>query len=130
MLGPAIGPIAGGFITEKTTWRWMFYATSIADAIIQLSGLFFLQETYAPTLLQRKKSKLIKATGNTALHTPYDKLGRTLAKTLRVSLVRPFRLLATQPIVQVLAIYMAYLYGLIYVFLSTFPDLWEQRYGE
>ena len=45
LLGPAIGPIAGGFITEKTTWRWAFYATSIADAVIQIFGLFFLRET-------------------------------------------------------------------------------------
>jgi hypothetical protein len=48
---------------------------------------------------------------------------------LRVSLVRPFRLLLTQPIVIALALYMAYLYGLMYLLLSTFPTLWEQRYG-
>jgi len=45
LLGPAIGPIAGGFITQNSTWRWAFYATSIADAIIQIFGLFFLRET-------------------------------------------------------------------------------------
>lgn len=43
---------------------------------------------------------------------------------LRASLVRPFRLLATQPIVQVLAVYMAYMYGMMYLMLSTFPALW------
>lgn len=31
---------------------------------------------------------------------------------------------------QVLAIYMAYLYGLMYLVLSTFPRLWSERYGE
>jgi multidrug resistance protein len=55
LLGPAVGPIAGGFITENTTWRWVFYSTTIADALIQASGFFFLQETYAPVLLHRKK---------------------------------------------------------------------------
>jgi multidrug resistance protein len=48
LLGPAIGPIAGGFISMKTTWRWVFRATTIADAAIQIAGLFFLQETYPP----------------------------------------------------------------------------------
>jgi multidrug resistance protein len=56
LLGPAIGPLVGGFITENTTWRWLFYATTIADGLIQFSGMFFLQETYPPVLLRRKKN--------------------------------------------------------------------------
>jgi multidrug resistance protein len=130
LLGPAVGPIAGGFVAMNTTWRWVFYATTIADAIIQISGLFFLQETYAPVLLQRKKVALIKETGNEALHTEFDRPDRTVAKALRISLTRPFKLLGTQVIVQVLAIYMAFLYGLMYLVLSTFPALWESEYHE
>jgi multidrug resistance protein len=130
LLGPAVGPVAGGFITENTTWRWVFYATTIADALIQFGGLFFLQETYPPVLLHRKKMKLIKETGNESLHTEYDRPDRTVFKTLQVSLSRPFILLGTQVIVQVLAFYMAYLYGLMYLVLSTFPKLWEEEYNE
>ena len=102
-----MGPIAGGFITENTTWRWVFFATTIADGFIQLLGLVFLQETYPPVLLGRKKQRLIKETGNEALRTEYDRPDRTVLKSLRVSLVRPFRLLGSQIIVQVMAIYMA-----------------------
>lgn len=64
------------------------------------------------------------------LHTEFDNPDRTLVKTLKVALQRPFRLLGTQPIVQVLACYMAYLYGLMYLMLSTFPRLWETVYGQ
>ncbi|KAH8678905.1 MFS multidrug transporter-like protein [Tricladium varicosporioides] len=130
LLGPAVGPIAGGFITENTTWRWVFHATTIADGLIQVMGLFFLQETYPPVLLHRKKKRLIKETGNEALHTEFDTPNRTITKTLRISLIRPFKLLGTQIIVQVLALYMAYLYGLMYLVLSTFPALWENDYHE
>ena len=130
LLGPAVGPIAGGFITENTTWRWVFYATTIADAVIQFSGLFFLQETYPPVLLHRKKMKLIKETGNEQLHTEWDDPKRTVAQTIKTSLIRPFRLLGTQIIVQVLAVYMAVLYGLFYLVLSTFPTLWSDVYHE
>ncbi|CZT45452.1 related to multidrug resistant protein [Rhynchosporium secalis] len=130
LLGPAVGPVAGGFIAENTTWRWVFYSTTIADAIIQVAGLFFLQETYAPVLLHRKKKQMIKDTGNEALHTEFDRPDRTIVQTLRISLSRPFKLLFTQVIVQVLALYMAYLYGIMYLVLSTFPGLWENDYGE
>ncbi|TVY46190.1 Efflux pump [Lachnellula occidentalis] len=130
LLGPAIGPIAGGFVTENTTWRWVFYATTIADGFIQVIGLFYLQETYPPVLLHRKKQALIKETGNEALHTEYDHPDRTVMKALSISFGRPFKLLGTQVIVQVLALYMAYLYGLMYLVLSTFPTLWETEYHE
>ncbi|KAF7947838.1 hypothetical protein EAE96_008915 [Botrytis aclada] len=130
LLGPAVGPIAGGFIAENTTWRWIFYATTIADAVIQIIGLFFLQETFPPVLLGRKKNKLIKETGNQDLHTEWDVPDRTIFKALSISLTRPFKLLGTQIIIQVLAVYMAYLYGIMYLVLSTFPGLWEGVYKE
>jgi len=130
LLGPVVGPIAGGFIAQNTTWRWVFYSTTIADGLIQFFGLFFLQETYAPTLLHRKKMRLIKETGIEALHNEWDDPNRTVAATLRISLSRPFRLLGTQIIVQVLAIYMAYLFGVMYLVISTFPALWEGVYHE
>jgi multidrug resistance protein len=130
LLGPALGPIAGGFITENTTWRWVFYATTITDGLIQAFGLFFLQETYPPVLLKRKKKKLIKETGNTALFTEWDNPNRTIIQSLKTALARPFRLLATQIIIQILAIYMAYLYGIMYLVLSTFPTLWTNVYHE
>jgi len=135
LLGPAVGPIAGAFIAQNTTWRWAFYSTTIADAVIQAAGVFFLQETYGPVLLTWKKRRLIKETGNQALHTPYDRESdRTVAKMLRVALERPFRMITTQVIVQALALYNLYLYGLIYIVLTSFPSLWSgpepKGYGE
>lgn len=129
LLGPAVGPIAGAFVTQRTTWRWIFYATTIADAVIQVAGLVWLKETYAPVLLQRRRDKLIKETGNQALYTEFDD-DRALAKKLGVALTRPFKLLGTQVIVQVLAAYLMFLYGQLYLQLSTFPKLWETRYHE
>lgn len=128
LLGPAIGPIAGAFISENISWRWIFFVTTIADALIQIAGLFFLRETYTPVLLRWRKDKLVKETGNSALHTDFDDPDRTVSSTLATAVVRPFRMLFTQPIIQVLALYMMYLYGLMYLVLSTFPTLWAS-YG-
>jgi MFS family permease len=130
LLGPAVGPIAGGFIAETTTWRWIFYSTSIVDGIIQIIGLFALQETHAPTLLKRKAQRLRKETQDPTWHTEFEKKTVSLAATLSVSLRRPFILLGTQPIVQVLAVFMAYIYGLMYLMLASFPTLWTDYYGE
>lgn len=98
--------------------------------MIQTAGLFLLQETYEPTLLQRRARRLRKETGNMALHTEYDTPEKSFINILRTALIRPIRLISTQPIVQVLALYMAYLYGLIYIVLSTFPTVWKDLYGQ
>ncbi|RAK96857.1 putative efflux pump antibiotic resistance protein [Aspergillus ibericus CBS 121593] len=124
LLGPAVGPIAGGFIAENTTWRWVFYATSIADGLIQVAGLFFLRETYAPVILQKRAQKLRKETNDPDYQTEFERQNKTLLQVMRGALIRPFRLLATQPIVQTLAAYMAFIYGTMYLVLSTFPSLW------
>ena len=130
LLGPAIGPIIGGFIAANTTWRWVFWSTTILDAVIQFFGFFFLQETYAPILLQRKAAKLRKETGDPKYYTEFDNSDRRITNILGRALYRPFRLLLTQPIIQVIAAYMAYLYGMMYLLLSTFPGLWTGPYHE
>ena len=124
LLGPAIGPVAGGFVAENTTWRWIFYATTIANGIAMLLGVIFLQETHAPVLLDRMKRRRIRETNNKDWHTNDDKTERNLRTTIMRSLSRPFVLLFTQPIVQVLALYLAYIYGVVYLVLASFPDLW------
>lgn len=124
LLGPAVGPIAGAFITEHTSWRWVFYATSIVDGVIQLAGLFFLRETYGPRILKLRAKRLRKETNDAEYQTEFERQNKTLTQVLRTALVRPFKLLGTQPIVQVLSLYMAYTYGMMYIVLSTFPLLW------
>jgi multidrug resistance protein len=129
LLGPAIGPIAGGFIAEYSDWRWVFYATCIAAIFIQCLGFFLLQETYAAEILRSKKAKLIKQTGNKELHTEFETPNRKLSKHLSAAFERPFRLLFTQPIVQILALYIGYVYGVMYLVLASFPMLWRDQYG-
>ena len=64
------------------------------------------------------------------LTTVYDDGHMTVAKKIRLSLVRPFRLLFTQPIVQFLSLYMFFIFGLVYIVLSIFPTLWMDTYHE
>ena len=130
LLGPAVGPIAGGFIAQYSTWRWSFWATSIVDVFVQVVGLFYLQETYGPKVLKNKAKRLRKETGNQDLYTEFDDAETTLIMKLQRSFSRPFILMGTQPIVQVLGLYMAYLYGVIYLVLGSFAPLWTEVYHE
>uniref|UniRef100_A0A093V9F7 Putative transporter n=1 Tax=Talaromyces marneffei PM1 TaxID=1077442 RepID=A0A093V9F7_TALMA len=110
LLGPAVGPIAGGFIAENTTWRWCFYSTSILTGVIQFAGLFILQETYGPKLLNRKAKNYAK---KLKIHP-----GTPNMKTQVAPLPLSYQQLCAAPL------FMAYIYGLMYLMLASFPTVW------
>lgn len=130
ILAPLVGAIIGGFISQNINWQWTFYISSFLSIAIQILGLFFLEETYPPLLLRRKKARQMQATGANNLYTEFDYLDEGRMKVLSTNLLRPFKLLATQPIIQVLALYNAYLYGNIYMLYADFINLWTEVYGE
>ena len=89
-------------------------------------GLTFLTETFAPVILRQRNT--------TVPGSEHDDPGRrllvALKKLITVDLPRPAMLLGTQPIIQALALYMAYLYGLNYLTISTYQTLWQDEYGQ
>lgn len=114
ILGPVIGPIAGGFISEYSTWRWVFWSTSITAVAVQVVGFLWLKESHPATLLKWKRERLVKETGNTKLYTEESAKAESLPVKIGYALLRPLRMFTTQPIVFCISIYMAYLFGVTY----------------
>ena len=124
-LGSAIGAIAGGFVVQKYSWRWLFWGTSVFVACCLVCGFLFVRETFAPVILRRKRAKEMADVDAGALST-----SKTLKRILIVDLPRPFVLLGTQPIIWALGLYMAYLWGLNFLMISTYQALWRERYHQ
>ncbi|KAH8658376.1 major facilitator superfamily domain-containing protein [Xylariales sp. PMI_506] len=129
ILGPVLGPVAGGWIAEYSTWRWVFWSSSIAAMVVQIYGIFGLQESHGATLLRQKKDRLIKETGNNDLYLGGDADLPFRSKIL-IAVSRPIRMFCTQPIVMLISTYMAYIFGLNYLFIATFPEVWSGVYNE
>src|SRR6202008_1919394 len=45
MVGPVLGPVLGGWLTENYTWRWVFYINLPIGALAFLGITTFLQDT-------------------------------------------------------------------------------------
>jgi hypothetical protein len=118
-------------MSEYTSWRWCFWVIVLANIVVQVIAFFFLRETYAPRLLQLKARALRASTGNPKLQTKWEQSDddRTLIGLLRIALSRPWVMLGTQPIVQLFALYQAFNFGTLYLLISSFPALFEGRYG-
>ncbi|PPJ59727.1 hypothetical protein CBER1_10611 [Cercospora berteroae] len=132
LTGAAIGPIVGGYIVEYSTWRWMFWATTIFQAAAEIVTLPIIHETYAPLLLQRHAAKLRNETGDSRYHTETEirSQGHSTFKILSNSLTRPLRLLAFHPTIQVQALLGGINYGLLYFALASFSNLIVSNYGQ
>ncbi|KAI0531708.1 MFS multidrug transporter [Xylaria digitata] len=126
LLGPALGPILGAYISEGTNWRWIFWITSIASVVVIAIAIIFLHETYEPRIEQLRRL----ADKSSSKSTISSQRPKVFLELMRTNLQRPFRMLGTQVIIQLLAAYMALLYGTMFLFLFMYPLLWTEQYGE
>ncbi|CAG8890149.1 unnamed protein product [Penicillium egyptiacum] len=129
LLGPAIGPILGGIITEKIGWRWLFWVLSIFDGVLVVYAILFFPETYHRLLLHRKALRLQKETGR-SYRAESEVHAQPLLRKLGYSLARPCWMLATQPTIQIMAIFLAYNYGVLFLVLTSFASLWTDKYHQ
>ncbi|KAK1963933.1 major facilitator superfamily transporter [Colletotrichum sublineola] len=128
LLGPSIGPIAGGFLAQAEGWRWIFWVLTITAGVITLMGFAVLRETNAPVLLKRKTRRLQKETGNMQLRSKLDSNLPPKELFLR-SILRPSKLLVFSPVCLLLSIYGAFIYAMIYFMFSTFSFVFQEFYG-
>lgn len=110
----------------------MFWSTSIFQAAMIFVSFFSFPESYGALILRRRAARLRKETGETRYYTAGEQLdaGRSPSAVVGRALTRPLRLLMFHPIIQVSAVLSAFNYGIMYVTLSTFSDLWKGLYGQ
>ncbi len=87
-----------------------------------------MHESYPYVILQRKTSRLRKETGNPHLRSALD-TGRDPKELFKLSIVRPVKMLFLSPIVFLISLYMATVYGYLYLMLTTFPRVFQIQYG-
>ncbi|KAH6689845.1 major facilitator superfamily domain-containing protein [Plectosphaerella plurivora] len=127
LLGPVIGPAIAGFVNEALGWRWVFWVVSAASAATTVIVFLFCRETYAPVLLQRRVRRLRESTGNPMLRHMLDD-GLTPWDQIRRAIVRPLKLLFLSPIGFISALYLAIVYGYLYIMFSTMPAVFARQY--
>lgn len=152
-LGPVLGPIVGGFLSQGAGgWKGVGGVIALLTGLVWAVYFFVVPETYAPVLLRLRAARLtiLSATNTTTAKPPdggnnsdrttptvyyqsrLDKAGggaKTATQLLRVAMVRPFRLLFSETIVLVLSVYMAIIFGAMYLMFAAFPIVFQSPIG-
>lgn len=128
-VGPAIGPLVGGFLSDAAGWRWLYWIQLILSGATWLVITFTVPETFAPTLLSRRAVKLRKEKNDSRFTTQKELDSRPMGQQLEIFLIRPLQLLTREPIVMCIALYMSVLYGLLYMFFIAYPVVYQEGKG-
>ncbi|EXL68064.1 hypothetical protein FOPG_15861 [Fusarium oxysporum f. sp. conglutinans race 2 54008] len=129
-LGPVLGPMIGGFLGMNAGWRWVMGFLAALSGALWIIGSLLVPETYAPVLLRKRAAKLSEMTGKHYLSKfDHDQGAVTLLESFKAALSRPLVLLFKEPIVLLLSMYMAVIYGTLYMLFAAFPIVYQQNRG-
>jgi MFS family permease len=129
-LGPVLGPIIGGFLGMNAGWRWVMGFLAAFSGAVWIIGSLLIPETYAPVLLRKRAEKLSKLSGKVYRSKVEIDQGKvTLKESFKIALSRPWILLFREPIVFLLSLYMAIVYGTLYMMFAAFPIVYEEKRG-
>ncbi|KAA8626770.1 multidrug resistant protein [Pyrenophora tritici-repentis] len=128
-IGPGVGPLVGGYLSQAGGWRWLYWIQLILSAVVWVLITFTVPETYAPTILAKRAKKMRKETGDDRFVTEQDLDMRPFSQRLQLFLLRPFQLLFRELIVFLISVYMSVLYGLLYMFFVAYPIVYEKTKG-
>jgi DHA1 family multidrug resistance protein-like MFS transporter len=125
--GPLLAPFIGGFIVTNPSlgWRWTEYIVSFMGFLAFGLDFIFMEETYPPAILVEKASELRRRTSNWGIHARQEEIEVDFRELVSKNFSRPLRLLLFEPIVTLLSIYMAFIYGLLYLFLTAYPFVFQ-----
>ncbi|KAF5313645.1 hypothetical protein D9611_010182 [Ephemerocybe angulata] len=128
-LGPVLGPIVAGFIAHSsTTWRWVFWVMMIFAGACSIC-VFFVPETYAPVLLLRKAKRMRKEdpVANKEIFAEHEKQDWSPKGIAKRTVLRPFAMLAMEPILVLVTLYLSLVYGLLYALFQAIPVIFIQH---
>ncbi|KAK5999316.1 hypothetical protein QM012_005591 [Aureobasidium pullulans] len=129
-VGPLVGPVAGSFITQSSLgWRWTEWLTLIIVASFGSIAVVVVPETSPAILLSRKATFLRRNLKDASYHAAHDSRNLDLHDILLRYILRPLRMLFTEPILAFMTLFMSFVYGVFYLFFFSYPIAFSGQRG-
>jgi MFS family permease len=131
LFAPVLGPMVGTYVSGVWGWRWSMALMALLSVTALAVAALLLPETYAPFLLDRRARRLTEMTGRyyvSVMATVGDnKSGQR--PSFATTLSRPFFLAVNEPILSLLALYQAVVFGTLYFMFAALPVVYTDILG-
>ncbi|OCT47417.1 putative MFS-type transporter [Cladophialophora carrionii] len=129
-VGPTLGPIFGALLTESSLgWHWTGWLSLMLGVVIGIPAFLFVPETYSPILQQRANRKSNLAQDSSPLTEQNDKKAPAFAEFVHKYMFKPAIMFCVEPMLMVMALYIAIVYGILYLTFFAFPYSFVQGRG-
>ncbi|PQE15833.1 hypothetical protein CJF30_00006262 [Rutstroemia sp. NJR-2017a BBW] len=151
LFGTGLGPLVSGFITQNTSWRWVFWVQVITNGLLLIAMVLFFSETRGSILLSRKARCLNQyyeereKAGYFGFDIPQasekvesqrirwkvksDEERESIVQMVKISIYRPFHLLITEPVVLFFSLWVAFAWAVLYLTFGSIPLVFEKTHG-
>ncbi|KAL3458380.1 major facilitator superfamily domain-containing protein [Aspergillus heterothallicus] len=126
-LGSSVGPIVGAFVLERYGWRWIGWVTLLTYVGVGLLTPFTVWESSRKRILERRAAKVRKETGDDRFYAPSEKHRLTLGTLVQRYGKMPLAMMAQEPILIVVTMYLTLVYGTLYLSYQMIPYAFKNR---
>ncbi|KAF7116121.1 hypothetical protein CNMCM5793_004141 [Aspergillus hiratsukae] len=128
---PVLGPLMGGFAASTKGWTWTIWELLWVSGFSLVLIFFFLPETFAPNILSRRARRIRRITGDQRYASEAEiEIAQVAPRdVLFEAIVRSFVLCFLEPIVLLMNLYIALIYGILYIWFEAFPIVFEEKHG-
>ncbi|SPO25312.1 related to TPO1 - Vacuolar polyamine-H+ antiporter [Ustilago trichophora] len=119
-IAQGVSPYLSSVTANRASWRIVFWWQGALSLLTYGLMFIFLKETRGPVLLSRRAKKLTKETGRLHKCRADDERLNFLVM-VKVSLVRPMQYLVCEPVVLSFALWIGFLWGIIFISLEAIP---------
>lgn len=127
--GSVLGPVVGGFVEQNLKWQWNIWIQLIFGGFVQVLHLLTVPETRSTIMMDRIAKKRRKSGQSPNLYGPNELVPfkeRFSAREVLITMIRPFKMFLTEPIVLTLSLLSGFSDALIFMFIQSFSLVYVQ----
>ncbi|KAF2259328.1 multidrug transporter [Lojkania enalia] len=128
LAGLNVGPVIGSIVLVYASWRWIFYGQIVFYTTLTPLLLLTLPEV-RPDVLLTHRAKSLRKQASKPIFSRAEKSHTSLRAVLTTTILRPAKMLATEPVVFFFGLWSAFCIGTAFMFTQSIVQVYASLYA-